>query len=275
MHHQEIEQSPLDYFPCQYGASKQVFRGPKRCLDGDFAAFIGGIETYGKFIDMPFPALVECETGLRSVNLGCTNAGIDAFFNDKSLLEICCRARVTVVEVLGAQNMSNRFYSVHPRRNDRFLRASRMLEKTYPEVDFTDFSFTRHLLTTLAEISSDKFELLVDELREAWLARMKMMLSQIDGQVILLWLADQAPPDGVAGNPYGSDPMFVDRSMVDALSGHVSRTVEIVGAEDERSRGMGEMFFRDSEQLAAAEMLGPVVHRRTTSALAPIIKALM
>ena len=36
-------------------------------------------------------------------------------------------ARLTVLQVTGAQNMSNRFYSVHPRRNDRFLKASPLL----------------------------------------------------------------------------------------------------------------------------------------------------
>ncbi len=58
---------------------------------------------------------------------------------------------MTVIQVMGAHNMSNRFYAVHPRRNDRFLRASLGCCKTiYPEVDFTEFNFTRHMLTALA-----------------------------------------------------------------------------------------------------------------------------
>ncbi len=65
----------VNYFPCQYGASKLLFRGPRRKLRGDFVAFLGGTETYGKFIEAPFPMLLEYETGLKSVNLGCANVG--------------------------------------------------------------------------------------------------------------------------------------------------------------------------------------------------------
>ena len=153
MNYANLDQESLDYFPCRYGASKQLFRGPRRRLEGDFVAFLGGTETYGKFMETPYPAMIEHETGVRSVNLGCVNAGIDAYFSDKSLLDICSKARATVIQVMGAQNMSNRFYAVHPRRNDRFLKASGLLEKIYPEVDFTDFSFTRHLLATQKDIS--------------------------------------------------------------------------------------------------------------------------
>ena len=60
----------LDYFPCRYGMSKLLFRGPHRELDGPFCAVLGGTETYGKFVADPYPALVEQMTGLRMVNLG-------------------------------------------------------------------------------------------------------------------------------------------------------------------------------------------------------------
>ncbi len=272
MNYANIEQPTLDYFPCRYGTSKQLFRGPRRRLEGEYAAYIGGTETYGKFIDMPFPALVECDTGIKSVNLGCVNAGIDVYFHDKSLLNICANARVTVVQVMGAPNMSNRYYTVHQRRNDRFLRASPLLETIYPEVDFTDFSFTRHLLSSLAEISAEKFALIVRELKDAWVARMKMMLSQIEGKIVLLWLAEHEPNEEAETDPVGPDPMLVDRRMLDALTGVVTRTVEIVGTDIERYRGLEEMFFADLERPAATELLGPVVHRRVTEALAPLLK---
>ena len=51
--------SALDYFPCRYGQSKLLFRGPRRRFDGPYAAAIGGTETYGKFVADPYPALVR------------------------------------------------------------------------------------------------------------------------------------------------------------------------------------------------------------------------
>ncbi len=275
MNHVNMRQTGLDYFPCRYGTSKQLFRGPRRRIEGDFIAFLGGTETYGKFIETPYPALIEHGTGIRSVNLGCMNAGVDVYCHDKSLLDICTKARVTVIQAMGAQNMSNRFYAVHPRRNDRFLKASTLLQKIFPEVDFTEFSFTRHLLSRLKQISPEKFTMLRHELKEAWLARMRMLLSQIDGKVVLLWLADHAPSKRERNEFAMGDPLFVDRAMLDSLTGAVTRTVEIVATPEERAAGLERMSFGELERPAAEEMLGPVLHERLAAALVPVLKTML
>ena len=62
------------------------------------------------------------------VNLGCLNAGPDVYLNDPEILRIASKADVTVLQVVGAANLTNRFYTVHPRRNDRFLHASPWLQ---------------------------------------------------------------------------------------------------------------------------------------------------
>jgi hypothetical protein len=273
MNYTRLKTAGLDYFPCRYGASRQLFRGPRRRLNRDYVVFLGGTETYGKFLDMPYPTLVEHETGLTSVNLGCVNAGIDVYSGDRNLLDICNRARVTVVQVMGAQNMSNRYYAVHSRRNDRFLRASPLLQMIYPEVDFTDFTFTRHLLARLEQVSAQRFTVIRAELKEAWLARMRTLLSQIDGCCVLLWLADRAPPPPEQATS-ARDPLFVDSAMLAALSDLVQETVPVIGTGEERRAGLEEMFFADAERPVAEAMLGPLVHRRAAATLAPVLRAL-
>ena len=271
MTYETIGTTSLDYFPCRYGASKLLFRGPRRRLGGDYVAFLGGIETYGKFVELPFPTLTEHETGLRSVNLGCANVGVDAYLSDRTLIDIASNAKVTVIQAMGAQNMSNRFYAVHSRRNDRFIRASSQLKAIYSEVDFTEFSFTRHLLTALAEVDAKRFELVANELKEAWTARMGALLEQLDSKVILLWLANHAPEEGSTT----SEPLFIDRTIMDRLSGKVSKVVEVVSTTQEREEGFAEMVFGPMEGPAAEEMQGPVVHQRTAAALAEAIKSLI
>jgi hypothetical protein len=275
MTYEKLGQPALDYFPCRYGTSKMLFRGPRRRLHGDYVTFLGGIDTYGRFIETPYPALVELGTGIRSVNLGCVNAGVDAYLVDKSLVGICARSRVTVVQAMGAHNMSNRFYAVHPRRNDRFLRASPLLRTIFPEVDFTEFSFTRHMLGTLAQTAPEKFSMVRQELKDAWVGRMNTLTQQIDGKVVLLWLADHAPGPAGGGGMTDKDPLFVDRGMIDAVSGSVSEVVEIVATPDEIAGGLHEMIHAPLEQPAAEELMGPVVHRRVAEALSPVLQALV
>ena len=265
----------LEYFPCRYGASKLTFRGPQRRLEGDYAAYLGGIETYGKFTVLPFPALVEQETGLRSVNLGCANAGIDAYLRDSSAMEICARARATVIQIMGAQNMSNRFYTVHPRRNDRFVSASNLLRRIYPEVDFTEFHFTRHMLTTLADADPEKFARVREELRQAWVARMRTLIDQIGGKVVLLWLASHEPDHSRQASIRRAEPLFVERGMIEAVRSHADAVVEVVATRDEVTAGNDELVFATMERPAAQEMLGPVVHRRAACELAPVLRRLV
>lgn len=269
-----LGQAALNYFPCRYGTSKLLFRGPRRRLQDDYVAYLGGIETYGKFIETPFPTLVEHETGIKSVNLGCVNAGIDAYLNDRSLMSICTRAKVTVIEAMGAQNMSNRFYAVHPRRNDRFLHASSLLRMIYADVDFTEFNFTRHMLNALKAASPENFGVVRQELKDAWAARMKTMIAQIDGPVVVLWLTGAAES---GGDVRRRDALFVDKAMVDALAkaGPQVRIVRVEGAADEVAAGLDEMIFDDMERPAAEEMLGPVVHRRVSQALGAVLPGLM
>jgi len=89
MKHETIDGGGLSYSPCRYGMSRIFFRGPRRRLDQPYVAFIGGTETYGKFIDQPLPALVEKEIKQTCVNLGCVNGGVDAFVNDPTIMAAC------------------------------------------------------------------------------------------------------------------------------------------------------------------------------------------
>ena len=58
MTYENLGQGVLDYFPCRNGHSKLLFRGPRKKMAGEYIAMIGGTETYGKFIEKPFPTLV-------------------------------------------------------------------------------------------------------------------------------------------------------------------------------------------------------------------------
>lgn len=260
----------LDYAPCRYGQSRLVFRGPERDLDRPYCAVIGGTETYGKFVADPFAARVEAETGLPMVNLGYLNAGIDAFVNDGAVLEVAAGARLTVVQALGAQNMSNRFYVVHPRRNDRFLRASRMLKTLYPGVDFTAFNFTGHMLSMLRTEAPELFPLVVTELQMAWQARMCLLAERVPGPKLLLIAAGAVPDDPVLG----AAPIFVTEPMVAAVAPHFDRVVRVEVSAEARARGAEGMVVSDLEAPAAEMMPGPAVHREIAAALAPAVAEL-
>ncbi|WP_343116197.1 DUF6473 family protein [Ostreiculturibacter nitratireducens] len=264
----------LDYLPCRYGQSKLLFRGPRRQLDGQYFAVLGGTETYGKFVEIPYPSLLEGTLGIPVVNFGYLNAGADVFLNDPSIIRSCNGARATVIQLTGAHNLSNRFYAVHPRRNDRFLRASTLMKTVFREVDFTEFHFTRHMLSALKERAPEKFAILVEELRSAWVARMRSLLQRIEGETVLLWISDghAALPDRDA---LGPEPLLVDEEMVDEIRPYASRLVKVAPSRDARDAGTQGMHFAPLDALAATRLPGPRVHQEVADALAPFLKSLV
>ena len=164
---------PLDYQPVALPGSALRFRGPLETNPGPAVVCIGGSETFGRFIHAPFPAQLDDALPLPVLNLGVVNAGLDVMASDPAIAGAVAEADAVVLQITSAHNMTNRFYTVHPRRNDRFVTASTMLRTIYPQVDFTEFHFTRHLLKHLMAASEDRFEIVRTELEAAWIARMK------------------------------------------------------------------------------------------------------
>lgn len=259
----------LDYFPCRYGKSKLLFRGPRRDLTKPFVAAMGGTETYGKFVAEPWPNLLEDRLGLSVVNFGYLNAGIDVFANEPQVADVSKMARLSVVQLLGAPNMSNRFYAVHPRRNDRFLRASNLMRAVFDDVDFTEFNFTRHMLNTLQSYAPERFESLVAELRLAWLARMKSLLEKFSGPTVLLWLGEYRPP--LTHEPLGPEPLLLTSAMVQEIAPLANALVKVEPSVMARSAGTVGMHYSPLEEPAAATMPGPLVHQEVAEALAPVV----
>ncbi|MCK8485107.1 DUF6473 family protein [Aliiroseovarius sp. S2029] len=267
MAYDTLGKSPLEYHLCRYGTSKILFRGPKRKLAAPYVAVLGGTETFGKYHEHPYPDLLGLEMGMQVINFGCQNAGVDAFLHDHGLLTLANRARVTVLQVPGAHNMSNRFYSVHPRRNDRFLRGSNLLKELYGDVDLTEFNFTRHLLTALHGISADRFRHVVEELRTAWVARMKLLIARLDCDIVLLWLADHPIRSGGVDGINGSDPLFVDQEMMQAVAPFVAETVEVAVTPQQKQDGQSGLVYADMDEPATRDMLGCVAHQNASRAL--------
>ena len=265
----------LDYFPCRYGTSRLTFRGPRRGLDRPYVAFLGGTETYGKYVPEPFPDLVEAEIGFAAINLGCVNVGLDAYLGEPEILQMARGAEAVVLQIVGAGNLSNRYYSVHSRRNDRFLAASPLLRSLFHEVDFTDFNFTRHMLLTLHAASKDRFELLADELRATWVSRMTELLAALPARTVLLWLAGHRPAGRLPRGGLTPDPVLVDAEMLAQVRPLAGGYAEVISGPEGRLAGLDGMAFPALEAPAAAALPGPEVHRNVARILAQTLEPVL
>ncbi|MFN4193713.1 MAG: DUF6473 family protein [Tabrizicola sp.] len=263
----------LDYFPCRYGMSRALFRGPARDLSQPYVAVLGGSESFGKYVAQPWPALVEAGLGQAVVNLAGQNAGPDFYLSDPATLEVAARARVAVVQVTGAGALSNPFYTVHARRNDRFLAATPALRALFPEVDLAEIHFTRHLLSVMHRTDPVRFAVVAAALRQAWTERMRLLLARLPERRLLLWLVDTALPS-VADRPDPA-PVSIDRAMVEALAGEVTGIVEIVPSLRARAMARLDMTYPETEATQAACLPGAAVHAEVAARLVPLVQDLM
>ncbi len=268
-----LGQFGLDYAPCQYGLSRLYFRGPRKSLDGDYVACIGGNETYGRFLATTFTDLMQIQLGRTCVNFGCVNAGIDAYIRDSAMMAACHDAAAVVVQVMGAQNQSNRFYTVHPRRNDRFLRPTAALVTLYPDVDFANFTFTRHMLAVLLLTSPERFELVREELQAQWMHSMQSLLAEIRGPALLLWMAEHAPDD--EETIMRSDPLFVSRNMLNEISALTQGYVEIVPSQADLASGAEALIYGPAEAHSAAQMLGLTAHETAAEQMCAVLNTMI
>lgn len=256
----------LDYYPCTYGASRTVFRGPPVSLDGPYIAVIGSSEVYGRYVEDPFTDQLAERTGRRVVNLGVMNGGVDTFVKDDAILKIIGEAETVVVQAMGAQNLSNRYYTVHPRRNDRFLKHSMMMTSLYRDVDFSEFSFTRHMLSTLRTVSRNRFRVLQLELEIAWVARMTLLLSRVKGKRVLLWVEDDTD------RGLGAEPLFVTVDMMQQLQASLDKVIRCNVTDDMTDAKAAQMIVPRSEIARANRFLTPAAHDRVAQELVRVVR---
>ncbi len=278
MKYDRITHGSLDYCLYRFEQSKIRFRGPRPDLSRPYCMFLGANETFGKFVPRPFTRVLQHKLGMPCANFSAVNAGVDFYLQDPSVLLATVKARVTIVAVTGAHNMSNRFYSVHPRHNDRFVKPSKILMTLFRDVDFGDIHYTRHLLASLYEADAIKFSIVVEELKMAWIARMKTLLERIEGRILLLWMGNELPHEGRVEPDLAdiqSDPVFVDQAMIDELSPLVAKVVECVPTAKAREAGIDGMLLQEGDAEIAEKMAGPTFHDEVAVALEKAITSML
>lgn len=259
---------------CRYGTSKMWFRGPKRALHVPYVACVGGTETFGRFVDSPFPAVLEQRLKKQCLNLGSLFMGAEGLAWDPEILNLMNGAEVCVLQLPPALNQSNRFYRVHTRRNDRVLEATSDLLALYPEVDFADVHFVRHLMSRLQEFSDARFEVVAAELRRAWAEALRTLLDKVSSRVLLLWL-DWDHSAAVGPDARGvPDLVPITQALIDGVSDGGVATVKMTVRPSGASDDLEDMLFGTMQQPMAEYMIGPATHRAIAERLLPAIRDL-
>lgn len=246
----------LDYMPCRYGRSRLVFRGPRRSLERPYVALLGGTETYGRFVEAPYPLLLEDHIGMPCINLGVPNAGLDVFLGDAGVLEVARGAALRIVQLPPPENHCNPYYSVHPRRNDRMTAPTEALRTLFGPVELCHVHFTGHLMAHLRRCDRERARTVEEALRAAYSEKLARLAGELGGPTVFLRFGARSG-DGPAEASAG-----LRREDI----------VEVVPSAQARAEGTGRMVFPDLRAAAAAALPGAKAHEEAAAALAAAVR---
>ncbi len=229
--YQESDRAIVDYqyvnLPGTDVNVQSVVRGPIPAdLSADFIACIGGAHTLGRFVQTPYPALLQKQLGIPVLNLGHGGGKPEFYLQSKGFIEVINKAKCVVVQVMSARGSPNRFLKPTSHTHNMM----KIVESISPDGRpvFVDAAYRK----LLQHCERDTIREAIHETRAHWLAEMGNLLDRISAKKILFWFSVRTP-SYVEGfdTPHallGDYPHLVTDVMIDALKPRVQGYVECV-----------------------------------------------
>lgn len=229
----------VDYQLYQLPGTALMFRGPQReLLDDNYISCLGAAQTFGCFVEQPYPMLLANQLTMATLNLGYGGAGPRFFYRHPELLETVNRGRLAVVQVMSGRSEDNsRFESRgleyltrrsdgKPMSADAAWRSVLELRYAWKRIPIGQ-GIARRVCQTLGAANAKR---LLHETRQNWLASYRQLLDAIQVPTVLLWFSKRSPDfrDSYENlhSFMGVYPQLVNREMVEEISTLADHYVE-------------------------------------------------
>ncbi len=233
----------VDYSLWQAAAGGEWLRGPKppSLEPGRYFACVGAAQTFGCFVQEPWPALLAAQLGLPALNLGVAGAG-PALFRDAQFAPLLAGARFVVFHVLSGRSADCSLFDSGGRERLRVRADGRVLgaDAAWSELLHRDLARWRNALARgLANrwhacFGRADVRAAVAETRADWLVHFRALLAATTAPKLLLWWSRRRPHYRMRLHSlsalFGAFPQLVDRAMVEALAPLADGYVECVTA---------------------------------------------
>ena len=208
----------MDYQVYRLPGVNALFRGPPVESD-EYVACIGAAQTFGRFVQEPFPALLSKALDIDVLNLGHGGKGPSFHLGTEGVMDYVNRAKLVVVQILSGRSQSNSLFTLDRHGMYGTSRGQKMSAD----------NFYNWLLEQDAETIAE----VVAETRANYVASMKKLLDAIKPPKILFWFSVRTPKYDERHEPpawrlFGEFPQLVNAEMVAELRGHADRYVECV-----------------------------------------------
>jgi hypothetical protein len=225
--YQDPDSAICDYKYAQLLGTETLIRGPiPEDLSGGFIAYLGAAQTFGRFVEHPYPSLLQQQLGVPALNLGHGGGKPEFYLRSKGLLEIINRAKCAVIQVMSARGSPNRFLKPTSYLHNVMTIADGIPARKNPV--FVDGAYR----TLLKEIAPEKLREAIVETRANWLVEMRKLLDRISVPKLLFWFSVRDPAYvekfGDLDALLGAYPHLVTEAMITALRRSTQGYVECV-----------------------------------------------
>ncbi len=237
--YQERDYEVVDYQLYQLPGTDLKFRGPEPCpTDGQYISCLGAAQTFGCFVDQPYPELLRQRLEVETLNLGYGGAGPRFYNRHPELIEIINRGRMAVVQVMSGRSEDNsRFESrglelLTRRRDGKQMSADAawrsVLEMRYAWKKVPIFqTLARKACQTWGTIDAKR---LLRETRANWIYNYEQLLNSIKVPTVLFWFSKRSPDFqdsfGDLHQLMGVYPQLVTRTMVESIATYADDFVD-------------------------------------------------
>jgi len=229
----------------------RIYRGPQVDLSRPFIAFVGAAQTFGRFVEAPFPAILSQRLGMPALNLGVGGAGPRHFLAPR-YLALLNKAEAVVLQVLSGRSASNSMFNNS---------AGGGLVGESP-LGSAPMRAEEFLARAAQNSSRSEFAALIEEMRADYVASYLSLFDAVTAPKILLWLSKRKPayeedyenlPQGVLGE----FPHLVNERVVAEIAARCEAYVECVSSE-----GLPQKLWRSSHPIDGAALRGEMLVNR-------------
>lgn len=228
--YQTLDRSFVDYELFRIPGVDRDLRGPRVDLDKPYVACIGAAQTFGRFCQRPFPALLGKSLGIPVLNFAIGGCGPEMYRREPHL-GILRRSKLVIAQVLSGRSASNSAWRSNGGDINGVCLSDGRIDRQEPVL--------RDLLATK---SRDYMARIVAETRADFSQHFAGLLDSLGTPSILFWFAKRKPDyvtryDDLWGM-LSDFPHLIDRPTMDAIRPHASDYVECLS-----SRGLPQRLW--------------------------------
>lgn len=192
----------VDYEMYEHSGSHLWFRGPRpgNLERGRYVVCLGAAQTFGCFVQRPYPALLQSALGIPVVNLGYGGAGPRFYARHPELLSLINGAAIVIVQVMSARSEDNSRFSsgglelLTDRTTGEQMSAAHAYAGLLAEHDGHLRRLPRGVRKGWRAFKGHREVVRVlDETREAWVDSYSGLMSAITAPTVLLWFSKRRP----------------------------------------------------------------------------------